>query len=269
MLAGVTVASFFTALQTFVQQRNTDTLQEVNSGSSAALNTGWSDVWVLAPYGSSDRGDRVARRRLLDVLGLGDHEAGSLGVDVRRVRLSSWSPRPSRRRRPSRSRADRVRRDHRAHAIRLVTGTSYRGLLPLSFVVGAGFLILADLVARTVLSPAEFPIGVVTALCGAPFFALSCGPAADGHEAIGLEAVTVTLGGRPVVREVTATSRWGSGCALLGPNGAGKTSLLRAIAGLLPCHGVVSLNDVPAAALGRRAGGSSLSCRRSPRPRRG
>ena len=70
--------------------------------------------------------------------------------------------------------------------------------------------------------------------------------------AIGLEAVTVTLGGRPVVREVTATVEVGEWVALLGPNGAGKTSLLRAIAGLLPCHGVVSLNDVPAAALGRR-----------------
>jgi iron complex transport system permease protein len=58
------------------------------------------------------------------------------------------------------------------HAIRLLTRTSYRGLLPLSFVAGAGFLILADVVARTALSPAEVPIGVITALCGAPFFAL-------------------------------------------------------------------------------------------------
>jgi iron complex transport system permease protein len=44
-------------------------------------------------------------------------------------------------------------------------------LLPLSFVVGAGFLILADVVARTALAPAEVPIGVITALFGAPFFA--------------------------------------------------------------------------------------------------
>ena len=62
----------------------------------------------------------------------------------------------------------------------------------------------------------------------------------------------MTLGARPDVREVTATVEVGEWVALLGPNGAGKTSLLRAIAGLLPCHGVVSLNDVPAAALGRR-----------------
>jgi iron complex transport system ATP-binding protein len=70
--------------------------------------------------------------------------------------------------------------------------------------------------------------------------------------AIGLESVSVSLGGRQVVREVTASVEAGEWVALLGPNGAGKTSLLRAIAGLLPCRGIVSLDDVPAAALGRR-----------------
>ena len=58
------------------------------------------------------------------------------------------------------------------HAIRLIAGTSYRGLLPLSALVGAGFLVLADVIARTALAPAEIPIGVVTAFIGAPFFAL-------------------------------------------------------------------------------------------------
>jgi cobalamin transport system ATP-binding protein len=70
--------------------------------------------------------------------------------------------------------------------------------------------------------------------------------------AIALESVTVTLGGRQVVREVTATVEAGEWVALLGPNGAGKTSLLRAIAGLLPYDGGVALHDVPAATLGRR-----------------
>ena len=71
--------------------------------------------------------------------------------------------------------------------------------------------------------------------------------------AIALDRVTVTLGGRQVVHEVTATVEAGEWVALLGPNGAGKTSLLRAIAGLLPCEGRVSLHDVPAATLARRA----------------
>jgi iron complex transport system permease protein len=58
------------------------------------------------------------------------------------------------------------------HTIRLLVGGSYRLLLPLSVIVGAGFLVLADVVARTIVSPAELPIGVVTAFFGAPFFAI-------------------------------------------------------------------------------------------------
>jgi iron complex transport system permease protein len=58
------------------------------------------------------------------------------------------------------------------HTIRLVAGPSHRLLVPLSLIGGAAFLILADLVARTVMAPAELPIGVITAFFGAPFFAL-------------------------------------------------------------------------------------------------
>jgi iron complex transport system permease protein len=58
------------------------------------------------------------------------------------------------------------------HTVRLMVGTSYRMILPLSVIGGAAFLVLADLLARVALSPAEVPIGVVTAFLGAPFFAL-------------------------------------------------------------------------------------------------
>ena len=116
----------------------------------------------------------VLHRRVLDVLSLGDDEAASLGVERR-----------------ARAAADRRRRDRSAprrrssvsgliafvgiivpHTIRLLVSTSYRAVVPLSLVVGAGFLVLADVLARTVLSPAELPIGVVTAFFGAPFFAV-------------------------------------------------------------------------------------------------
>lgn len=56
------------------------------------------------------------------------------------------------------------------HAVRLIWGADHRFLLPLSVLTGAIFLILADLIARTALAPTEIPIGVITALCGAPFF---------------------------------------------------------------------------------------------------
>lgn len=57
------------------------------------------------------------------------------------------------------------------HLIRIVWGPDHKHLLPLSLLIGGGFLILADLVARSVISPAELPIGVITALIGAPVFA--------------------------------------------------------------------------------------------------
>jgi iron complex transport system permease protein len=58
------------------------------------------------------------------------------------------------------------------HVVRRLAGGSYRIVLPASMLGGAAFLILADTTARTVLAPAELPIGVVTAFVGAPFFAL-------------------------------------------------------------------------------------------------
>ena len=56
------------------------------------------------------------------------------------------------------------------HAMRLLLGPDHRLLLPASAISGAAFLVVADLLARTLLSPAEIPVGVLTALIGAPFF---------------------------------------------------------------------------------------------------
>ena len=58
------------------------------------------------------------------------------------------------------------------HMIRLLWGPDHKHLLPLSFGGGAVFLMLADLIARTVAAPVEVPVGVITALAGAPVFAL-------------------------------------------------------------------------------------------------
>lgn len=58
------------------------------------------------------------------------------------------------------------------HFVRLLIGPDHQHLLPLSMITGAGFLILADLTARTIISPTELPIGVITSLVGAPVFAL-------------------------------------------------------------------------------------------------
>jgi len=56
------------------------------------------------------------------------------------------------------------------HVVRLVVGPDHRVLLPVCIFTGAIFLIAADLISRLIIAPAEMPIGVITALCGAPFF---------------------------------------------------------------------------------------------------
>jgi iron complex transport system permease protein len=174
VLAGVTVASFFTAVQTFVQQQHSDTLQEVYSWILGRLpSSGWRDVLILLPYVAVATVGILLHRRLLDVLSVGDEEAASLGVHVGRVRLAVVVC-------ATVGTAAAVAVSGLIgfvgiivpHAVRLVAGPSYRLLLPLSVLVGAAFLVLTDVIARTALSPAELPIGVVTAFFGAPFFAV-------------------------------------------------------------------------------------------------
>ncbi|HXF57343.1 MAG TPA: iron ABC transporter permease [Actinomycetota bacterium] len=174
ILAGVAVASFLTAAQTYVQQRNADTLRQVYAWILGALGTvGWREVGLILPYVTVSGAVLVLHRRLLDVMSLGDEEADSLGVRASRVRLVVVVA-------ATLGTAAAVAASGLIgfvgiivpHAIRLVLGPSYRRILPLSVLLGASFLILADLLARTAQAPAEVPIGVITALCGAPFFLL-------------------------------------------------------------------------------------------------
>lgn len=174
VLAGVTVVAFLTSVQAFVQQQHADTLQEVYSWILGSLpSSGWTDVTLIAPYVLGSAVVILLYRRSVDVLTLGDEEAASLGVDVGRLRLTLIVA-------ATVGTAAAVSVSGLIafvglivpHALRMLTGASYRSLLPLTFVAGAGFLVLVDVVARTVLAPGEVPIGVVTAFLGAPFFAV-------------------------------------------------------------------------------------------------
>src|SRR6266508_1138367 len=174
VLAGVTVAAFMTALQTFVQQQRTDSLRDVYAWLLGGFSTSsWRDVWVAAPYVLISSVILLAHRRILDVLSLGDDEAASLGIEVRRTRLLLVAA-------ATLGTAAAVSVSGLIgfvgiivpHTVRLLVSTSYRAVVPLSLVVGAGFLVFADVLARSVLSPAELPIGVITAFFGAPFFAI-------------------------------------------------------------------------------------------------
>ena len=174
ILAGVTVAAFMTAAQTFVQQQHAQTLQSVYSWLLGGFGSAdWHDVFLVLPYIASSTSVLLLHRRVLDVLSLGDEEAGSLGVNIQRVRLVIVIA-------ATVGTAAAVSVSGLIgfvgiivpHAIRLLVSTSYRAVVPLSLLAGAGFLVLADVIARTVLSPAELPVGVITAFFGAPFFAI-------------------------------------------------------------------------------------------------
>ena len=57
------------------------------------------------------------------------------------------------------------------HVVRKIFGSKHKLVIPMSFVFGGSFMVLCDLVARTIISPSELPVGAITALIGAPFFA--------------------------------------------------------------------------------------------------
>jgi iron complex transport system permease protein len=172
LLAGVAVAALLTAFQTYLQQQHTQTLAYVYAwilgGLSAAT---WSDIWLILPYVAVSAIALLAHRRLLDVLRVGEEEATSLGVNVARLRLTVVIA-------ATLGVAAAVSVSGLIgfvgiivpHTVRLTAGSSYRLLLPVSMIGGAAFVVLADVVARTAQAPAEVPIGVITALIGAPFF---------------------------------------------------------------------------------------------------
>ncbi len=174
ILAGVAVAAFATAVQTYVLQRNVETLREVYAWILGRLVTvGWSEVVALLPYALGSAVVLFVLRRHLDVLSLGDEEAEALGVQVGRVRWIVVGA-------ATLATAAAVSVSGLIgfvgiivpHTVRLAFGWSYRVIIPLSILFGAAFLTAADLAARTVIAPAELPIGVVTAFLGAPFFVL-------------------------------------------------------------------------------------------------
>lgn len=172
LLAGIAVAAFLTAVQNFALQYGGRTIRQIYAWLLGSMvNSGWDQVLRVLPYVLGASIVLCACGRLLDVLALGDEEARSLGVRTGRVRLVVLGV-------ASLATAAAVSASGLIgfvgivvpHAVRLLVGVSYRILIPLSLLGGATFLVLADILARTVIAPAELPIGVVTAFIGAPFF---------------------------------------------------------------------------------------------------
>lgn len=175
LLSGVVVGSFAGALMSAIMVlspaagiRNAFLWLLGGFGSAS-----WQSLGVFLAYAVLPLGVIGLSARSLDLLALGEEPAHHLGADVHRTRrvvylctalLTAASvatcgiigfvglvvP----------------------HAVRTVARPLHRSLLPLVFVVGGSFLVLSDVVARTVVRPLELPVGVITALVGVPLFAL-------------------------------------------------------------------------------------------------
>ena len=172
VLAGVAVSSLLTSAQTFLQQSSSQAIARVYIwllGSLASAD--WHAVRMILPYVVLCLVVCVVAGKALDVMSVGDDESRTLGLPVRRVRLLVVLA-------SSLGTAAVVTAVGLIgfvgiivpHIIRLLVGTSYRRILPLCIIGGAAFLVLADTAARSVLAPSELPLGVVTALVGAPVF---------------------------------------------------------------------------------------------------
>ena len=173
LLAGVVVAAFFSACIAFILS-----VSEARTVQSAVLwimgslaGADWREVWVAAAYTLPAAAVLATLARPLNLMSIGEETAHYLGADVEAVKRMSLGV------------AALITAAGVAvagvigfvglvvpHAVRLVVGSDHRSLLPLSFLAGAAFLTIADLVARILLAPTEIPIGVITAFVGVPFF---------------------------------------------------------------------------------------------------
>lgn len=173
LLAGVVVGAFFTACIAFVLS-----VAEAQTVRSAVLwmmgslaGADWGAVGVAALYTLPAALVLLGLSRALNLMAVGEETAGYLGTDVERVKRIAYAV------------ASLLTAAGVAvagvigfvglivpHGVRLVVGSDHRILLPLSFLAGAAFLTVADVLARMALRPTEIPIGVVTAFVGVPLF---------------------------------------------------------------------------------------------------
>ena len=172
LLAGIAVGSFATAFQTYLQQRNSAALRPVYSWILGELTVAnWDVVKWAGFYIFIALFILIRISKVLDALMLSDEEAYSLGVSPQKIRLIAVAA-------ATLATATAVSASGLIgfvgivvpHLVRgLTKRATNRSLLSIAF-VGAAFLVIADLGARTLLAPAELPIGVITAFVGAPFF---------------------------------------------------------------------------------------------------
>lgn len=176
ILAGISISALASALTSFIifWSATGDSYREILSWLMGSLSgSGWLDAALVAVSLALCAPVMLASARGLDAFAFGDKSAASLGVDVARLRWTLLG-------------ASALLTGVMVaiggaigfvglvvpHAVRLAVGSRHGKLLPLSMLVGAIFMLWADTMARTLFDPREMPVGIVTALVGAPAFLL-------------------------------------------------------------------------------------------------
>lgn len=172
LLAGVAVSTLASAITSFLMYWHGEKLLAIYGWLLGGFSTAsWSQVLQIAPYLALGAIALLPLARLLDALQLGEEGALSLGIEMERLKIVLVIV-------ATLVTAAAVSVSGLVgfvglivpHIVRLIWGANHRILLPASLCVGALFLIVADGIARTILRSGEIPVGVLTALCGAPFF---------------------------------------------------------------------------------------------------
>ena len=172
ILGGVAVGAFLASFTSYLLIVSGDKLHGIIFWLLGTFSLAdWSRVAIIAPYIIAGITVLMLMARPLNVMQLDEEQASQLGINVERTKLLILAA-------ATLATAAAVCFCGAIgfvgiiipHAVRLILGPDYRLLLPFSALAGAGFLILADTAARTLLAPTEIPVGVITALIGAPFF---------------------------------------------------------------------------------------------------
>jgi len=172
ILAGVAVGAFASAVTSFLMLRSDEQIYRALSflfGGSPV--SGWMPVWASLPYMLLGMGLLAASGHALNVLQFGDEQAAQMGLQVEKAKRFVIVT-------ASLTAAGAVAFSGVIgfiglivpHIYRMAAGADYRRLMPLSMLGGAAALLLADVLGRVLLAPQSLPVGIVTALAGAPFF---------------------------------------------------------------------------------------------------
>jgi iron complex transport system permease protein len=173
LLAGVTLNAFFSAVILFVQYLAdfAEALRAIRWMMGGLDVASYVPIIAALPFIVVSCGAFAMMTRTLNLLSVGTEAAASRGVEiVGAQRLAFISASLATGAAVSLGGPIGFIGIIVPHLVRLMVGSDHRIVLPASALFGAAFLVLCDLAARTVMSPLEIPVGVVTALIGGPFF---------------------------------------------------------------------------------------------------